>query len=220
MDSRNSTLRSLGVLLCAFVVLARGGVAQDVDDVESQAATFAPDGFGVSLGFGWANVGGEWAQALDYGLDADVNLSYLFGSGIRIGIGAYYVSYNVQEEFGAEAVSNVQLQGLFGYSVLLGRVRPYGQVRLTYVRLRLEGQFGNDPSVPEGENTEPRRHGIGGIMLGGLEFLISRYVTLDANAWYGAFTTQEVDLTLISGPQLSKGQSWGIRIGIVVYTDP
>ncbi len=220
MDSRNSTMRSVGVLLCAFVVFARGGAAQEVDQTLEEAAAFAPDGFAVSIGLGWANVGGEWGQALDYGLDADVNLSYLFGSGIRIGIGAYYVSYNVQEEFGAEAVSNVQLQGLFGYSVLLGRVRPYGQVRLTYVRLRLEGQFGNDPSVPEGENTEPRRHGIGGIMLGGLEFLISRYVTIDANAWYGTFTTQKVDLSLISGPQFSKGQSWGVRLGFVLYTDP
>jgi len=206
-------------LAILFVPSASAQEFQPAPETEG-VARMSPDGFGIGMGFGYSRVGGEWGEALEYALDADINLSYLFPSGIRIGVGAYYASYHVQPQFGAEKVSNVQLQALLGYGFPLGKWRPYGQLRATYVRLRLEGHHGSGPAPPEGENTEPRQHGLGGVALGGLEYIVSRYVTLDANAWFGMFSTQDMNLSDISAPDVSQGRSWGVRLGIVWYTDP
>ena len=203
-----------------FVPAASAQELPQVPEPGGELARMTPAGFGVSIGFGYAWVGGEWGDALDYALDADINLSYLFAGGIRLGMGAYYASYHVTPQFGAEKVSNVQLQVLLGYSFPIGRWRPYVQLRPTYVRLRLEGHQGSGPAPAEGENTEPRQHGMGGIALGGLEYIVSGYVALDANAWYGMFATQAMDLTNISAPEVSHGRSWGVRVGFVWYTDP
>jgi opacity protein-like surface antigen len=204
---------SLWLLLVAVASVPNVAMAQDVD-----TSVASPDGFAVSMGFGFAQVRGEWGTALNHGLDADINLFYLFQSGIRLGIGAYYVSYVLQPQFGAEKVNNVQLQALLGYGVQFGRLRPYGQARLAYVRLKLEGFHGTGPPPPEGENPAARRHGVGAILLGGSEFIVSRQVTFDTNVWYGFFATQPLDLDAVNAPEVSKGQSWGMRIGIVWYT--
>ncbi len=198
------------LLVVAVASAHQVAMAQDVE----------PDGFTVSMGFGIAQVAGEWGTALDNGLDADINLSYLFQSGFRLGVGANYVSYSLQPQFGTEKVNNVQLHALAGYGLLIGRVRPYGQLRLSYVRLKLEGFRGPGPAPPEGENPAERHHGVGAILLGGLEYVISQQVTIDSNLWYGFFATQPLDLIEISGPEVSNGRSWGVRIGIAWYTAP
>jgi hypothetical protein len=117
------------------------------------------------------------------------------------------VSYNLEPPLEEESISNVSLHASFGYVFLTGRVRPYLQLRGVYQRLRPEGEAfhpdppppGEEPEEEEGENPAPRRNGTGGVLAGGVEIVLTR--------------------TEFGGPVISKGQSWGIRLGITWYPE-
>ena len=124
----------------------------------------AQTGFSFSVAMGYTGVSGDWGTILKDGIDADINISYLWRH-MRFGAGAYYVSYNLESPLEEESISNVSLHASFGYVFLLGRVRPYLQLRGVYQRLRAEGHhFDPEPTPPEegeeeGENPAPRRNG-------------------------------------------------------------
>lgn len=184
----------------------------------------AQTGFSFSVAMGYTGVSGEWGDILKDGIDADINISYLWRH-LRFGAGAYYVSYNLEPPLDEESISNVSLHASFGYVFLTGRVRPYLALRGSYMRLRPEGHgFSEEPPPEEGEegegeNPAPRRSGTGGTLVGGVEIVLTRNITLDPNAWYGSFRTDDLDLTEFGGPVISKGQSWGIRLGITWYPE-
>jgi hypothetical protein len=184
----------------------------------------AQTGFSFSVAMGYTGVSGDWGNILKDGIDADINISYLYRH-LRFGAGAYYASYNLEPPLEEESVSNVSLHASFGYVFLLGRVRPYLALRGTYTRLRPEGHgFSEEPppeegDPDEGENPAPRRSGTGGVLVGGVEIVLTKNITLDPNAWYGSFRTDDLDLTEFGGPVISKGQSWGIRLGITWYPE-
>jgi hypothetical protein len=184
----------------------------------------AQTGFSFSVAMGYTGVSGDWGTILKDGIDADINISYLWRH-MRFGAGAYYVSYNLESPLEEESISNVSLHASFGYVFLLGRVRPYLQLRGVYQRLRAEGHhFDPEPTPPEegeeeGENPAPRRNGTGGTLVGGVEIVLTRNITLDPNAWYSVSQTEDLDLTEFGGPVISKGQSWGIRLGITWYPE-
>jgi hypothetical protein len=186
----------------------------------------AQTGFSFSVAFGYTGVSGDWGTILKDGIDADINISYLWRH-LRFGAGAYYVSYNLEPPLEEESVSNVSLHASFGYVFLTGRVRPYLALRGSYTRLRPEGDhFDPDPPTggeteedEEGENPAPRRDGTGGTLIGGVEIVLTRNITLDPNVWYGVTNTEDLDLTDFGGPVISQGRSWGIRLGITWYPE-
>ncbi len=181
----------------------------------------AQDGFAFSVAFGYTGVSGDWGQIFKNGVDADVNIKYLLQSGIRLGAGAYYVSYNLEPPLEGENVSNVQLQALAGYMFSMGRVRPYVQGRGVWLRLRPEGEtFNPTPPDEEGENTAPQRSGTGAVVVVGVEVVLIPHLTLDASTWFGAFQTSDLDLSDFGGPIISDGRSWGLRLGVNWYPRP
>ncbi|NIM51578.1 MAG: hypothetical protein GTO22_20415, partial [Gemmatimonadales bacterium] len=150
----------------------------------------AQSGFSFSVAMGYTGVSGDWGDILKDGIDADINISYLWRH-LRFGAGAYYVSYDLEPPLEEESVSNVSLHASLGYVFLTGRVRPYLQLRGVYQRLRPEGEafhpdpppLGEEPEEEEGENPAPRRNGTGGTLVGGVEIVLTPNITLDPNAW-------------------------------------
>ena len=180
----------------------------------------AQHGLAFTVALGGTDVGGEWGNVFKGGVDADLNITYLLPSGVRFGGGVYFISYDLEPPLQDETVSNVEAHVIVGYVLGKGRLRPYGQARLAYVRLRPEGHtFGSD-TTGTGENAGPRRVGTGGTLVVGTEFAVTRHVALDANAWTGAYTTDELDLSPIGGPAVKTGQTWGLRLGITWYARP
>jgi hypothetical protein len=181
----------------------------------------AQRGFAFSIDFGYTGVGGgDWGDVLDHGIHSEIMIDYLLPSGVIVGAGMYYVSYDTDSAFGDVTLSNVQPQALLGYVFSRGRVRPYVQLRGTIVRLRVEGHHTATPPDEEGENTQPQRWGTGGVGSAGVEFAPWRYVTFDLAGWYGVFKTQDVDLTEFGGPVISSGQSYGLQLGLKWYPAP
>lgn len=187
----------------------------------------AQTGFSFSVAMGYTGVSGDWGAILKDGIDADINISYLWRH-LRFGAGAYYVSYNLEPPLEGESISNVSLHGSFSYVFLTtGRVRPYLQLRGVYQRLRPEGEAfhpdppppGEEPEEEEGENPAPRRNGTGGVLAGGVEIVLTPNITLDPNVWYSVTQTEDLDLTEFGGPVISEGRSWGIRLGITWYPE-
>jgi len=182
----------------------------------------AQTGFSFSVAIGYTGVSGEWGDILKDGIESDITISYLWRH-LRFGAGAYFVSYNLEAPLEDENISNVQLHGQVSYLFLTGQIRPYLQLRGVYQRLRPEGHAFDpapaDPDDPEGENPAPGRSGTGGVLVGGVEIVLTRNITLDPNAWYGTFKTDDVDLTEFGGPVISEGQAWGIRLGITWYPE-
>lgn len=184
------------------------------------APVAAQQGLAFTVAMGGTGMSGEWADVFKGGVDADLNITYLLPSGVRFGAGVYLISYDLEPPLQDETVSNVELHLIGGYVLGRGRLRPYGQVRLAYVRLRPEGHtFGSD-TTGTGENAGPRREGTGGTLVVGTEFAMTRHVALDANVWTGAYTTAELDLAPIGGGVVSKGRSYGARLGITWYAKP
>jgi hypothetical protein len=107
------------------------------------------------------------------------------------------VSYNLEPPLEEESISNVSLHASFGYVFLTGRVRPYLQLRGVYQRLRPEGHHFSEEEPPEegeegeGENPAPRRDGTGGTLIGGVEIVLTRNITLDPNVWYSVTQTED-----------------------------
>ena len=184
----------------------------------------AQTGFSFSVAMGYTAMNGDWGTILKDGIDADINISYLWNH-LKFGAGAYYASYNLEPPLEEESISNVSLHASFGYVFLLGRVRPYVALRGSYTRLRPEGHHFSEEEPPEegdpdeGENPAPRRDGTGGTLIGGVEIVLTPNITLDPNVWYGITNTEELDLTEFGGPVITKGQSWGIRLGITWYPE-
>jgi hypothetical protein len=184
----------------------------------------AQTGFSFSVALGYTGVSGDWGTILKDGIDADINISYLWRH-LRFGAGAYYVSYNLESPLEDESISNVSLHASFGYVFLTGPVRPYVALRGSYTRLRPEGHHFSEEPPPEegeegeGENPAPRRDGTGGTLVGGVEIVLTRNFTLDPNVWYGVTSTEELDLTEFGGPVITDGRSWGIRLGITWYPE-
>lgn len=184
----------------------------------------AQTGFSFSVALGYTGVSGDWGTILKDGIDADINISYLWRH-LRFGAGAYYVSYNLEPPLEEESISNVSLHASFGYVFLTGRVRPYLQLRGVYQRLRAEGHHFSEEPPPEegeegeGENPAPRRSGTGGTLVGGVEIVLTKNITLDPNVWYSVTQTDDLDLTEFGGPVISKGQTYGIRLGITWYPE-
>ena len=181
----------------------------------------AQKGAAFSIDFGYTGVqGGNWGDVLKEGIHSEIMIDYLLSSGLLVGFGIYFVSYDLQPQFGDNTISNVQPQAVFGYVFSMGKVRPYVQLRGVITRHRLQGHFEPDPPDQEGENTQPQRWGTGATAAVGVEFAAWRYVTLDLSGWYGAFKTDEVDLTDIGGPVISDGRAYGIQLGIKWYPHP
>lgn len=181
----------------------------------------AQRGFSFSVDFGYTGVsGGDWADVLDHGIHSEIMIDYLLPSGVIVGAGMYFVSYDLDSAFGDATLSNVQPQALLGYVFSRGTVRPYVQLRGTIVRLRVEGHREPTPPDEEGENTAPQRWGSGGVASAGVELVPWRFVSLDLGGWYGMFKTQDVDLTEFGGPVISSGQSYGVQLGIKWYPAP
>lgn len=181
----------------------------------------AQRGFAFSVDFGYTGVeGGNWADVMKDGIHAEIMLDYLFDSGVILGAGYYFVSYNLQPAFGDESISNVQPQAALGYVFDLGKVRPYAQIRGTILRLRVEGHKETTPPDEEGENTSEQRWGTGATLMLGTEFTPWRVLTFDLAGWYGAFTTQELDLSAIGGGVIDEGRAWGVQLGIKWYPSP
>lgn len=181
----------------------------------------AQRGFAFSVDFGFTGVtGGEWGSVLDRGIHSEIMIDYLLPSGVIVGAGMYYVSYDLDSAFGGVTISNVQPQALVGYVFSRGTVRPYVQLRGTIVRLRVEGHYDPAPPDEEGENTAPQRWGTGAVGSAGIEFAPWRYVTFDLAGWYGAFRTQDVDLADFGGPVISSGTSFGVQLGLKWYPAP
>jgi hypothetical protein len=185
------------------------------------APLHAQRGFSFSVDFGYTGVsGGEWSDVLDRGIHSEIMVDYLLPSGVIVGAGMYYVSYDLEPPVDEITLSNVQPQAMVGYVFSQGTVRPYVQLRGAVVRMRVEGHHEQTPLVEEGENTSPQRWGTGGVGSVGVEFVPWRYVTLDVAGWYGAFRTQDVDLTDFGGPLIASGRTYGIHIGIKWYPNP
>jgi len=178
----------------------------------------AQRGFAFSMDFGYSGVsGGDWSNVLDHGIHSEIMIDYLLPSGVIIGAGMYFVSFDLDSAFGDATISNVQPQAMLGYVFSRGKVRPYVQLRGVVVRLRVEGY--RAPTA-DGENSAPQRWGSGGVGAGGIEFVPWRYVSFDLSGWYGMFSTQEVDLTDIGGPVIASGQSYGVQLGLKWYPAP
>ena len=192
----------------------------------AEAQTIYPDGWGFQWQLGISQTSGGWADAVDAGVDADINIFYNLRN-FRIGGGGNFVSYDLVEPIPDifESIASVELHGFFGYHFLRGPVQPYIQGKGTWVRLRPEGYHPvfvppeeGEEEEEEGENTAPKRDGFGFGIVGGVEWRITYSVGLEAMLNWHSFSVNEVDLTPLGIPStFDSGSNWGGRVGINWY---
>ena len=178
------------------------------------------NGFGFQWQIGYKQAGGGYADLINDGIDADINIFYDLDK-LRIGAGGNFVSFDVQEPFEEEGISSVELHAFVGYHFLRGPFQPYVQGRGTWTRFGKEGHTFSieppDPEDPEGENPAERRSGFGFGVVAGAEYRVWRTVGFEANVSYDRFSTDDLDLSDFGFAVVSDGTKWGVRVGINWY---
>jgi hypothetical protein len=176
-------------------------------------------GLGFDFKMGYSEIGGDWGEVLNDGVDSEFNFYYGLER-VRLGFGFDLVSYDLPFSEGeVDSGSQVGMQFSVAYPFLKGAmVQPYIEGRLTWDRFRAENRVeGFPPEEEEGENNAPAYSGWGGTGVAGLFIPMSGRVLLDLSARFGGFGTSEADLEYLDLPVVSSGSRWGVRVGIVWY---
>lgn len=190
----------------------------------SLAVTRAPlaaqaRGWGFDLKMGYSQLGGEWAEVMDDGVDAELNVFYGLEK-LRLGGGINLVSYGLLDPTeDVESASQVGLHFAVGYPFpAWRRIQPYVEARLTWDRLRPEGHDeGFPPPEEEGENTGPQASGFGGTAVAGVFVGITERLFADFSGRFGGFKTSISELDYLGAPEVASASRWGIRAGLVWY---
>jgi hypothetical protein len=175
-------------------------------------------GLGFDFKMGYSEIGGDWGEVLNDGVDAEFNFYYGLEQ-VRFGFGFNMVSYDLSVPVGeVDSASQVGAQFSVAHAFLKGsRVQPYIEGRLTWDRFRPENLVAGFPPEEEEENNAPTYSGWGGTGVLGFFVPISGNVLADLSARYGGFGTSEADLEYLDLPVVSSGNRWGVRVGIVWY---
>jgi hypothetical protein len=190
----------------------------------SLAVTRAPlaaqaRGWGFDLKMGYSQLGGEWAEVMDDGVDAELNVFYGLEK-LRLGGGINLVSYGLLDPTeDVESASQVGVHFAVGYPFpSWRRIQPYVEARLTWDRLRPEGhEEGFPPPEEEGENTGPQASGFGGTAVAGVFVGITERLFADFSGRFGGFKTSISQLDYLEAPEVASASRWGIRAGLVWY---
>lgn len=176
-------------------------------------------GLGFDLKLGYSEIGGDWGDVLNDGVDTEFNIYYGLDH-LRLGWGFNLVSYDLPFQVGeVDSGSQVGMQFSVAYPFLKGsRVQPYIEGRLTWDRFRAEEHVEGFPDEDEeGENNAPRYSGWGGTGVVGFFVPMTGTLLWDVSARYGVFGTSEADLEYLNLPVVSSGNRWGVRLGLVWY---
>jgi hypothetical protein len=178
-------------------------------------------GLGFDLKMGYSALGGEYGDALDDGVDAELNVYYGLEH-LRLGWGVNLVSYGfveAEEDAEVDSASQVGMQFSVAYPFHLSpRFKPYVEARLTWDRFRGEGHVeGFPPPEDEGENTTPTASGWGGTAVAGVFVGITETLFADFSGRWGRFSTTLSDFSYVGAPDVADGTRWGVRTGLVWY---
>lgn len=176
-------------------------------------------GFGFDLKLGYSALGGEYGDALDDGMDGELNLYYGLQR-LRLGWGMNMVSYGFIEprvEDEIDSASQVGMHFSVAYPFQVApRFRPYVEARLTWDRFGVEGHVEGFPDPDEeGENNAPRFSGWGGTAVAGVLVGITDRLFADFSGRWGAFSTKTSDFSYVGAPDAADGTRWGVRTGLV-----
>jgi hypothetical protein len=207
---RRSAARPIFLSLPALFVLLIVGTS---------SASAQSRGWGFDLKMGYSQLGGEWAEVMDDGVDAELNVFYGLEK-LRLGGGINLVSYGLLDPTeDVESASQVGLHLAVGYPFpAWRRIQPYVEARLTWDRLRPEGhEEGFPPPEEEGENTGPQASGFGGTAVAGVFVGITERLFADFSGRFGGFKTSISQLDYLEAPDVASASRWGIRAGLVWY---
>ncbi len=183
----------------------------------------AQKGFGFEAFAGYTGLTGEYGSVLDGGVFAEGNGYYQTGH-IRFGSGINVASLDVADPIEIESWAQVELHAYVAYFLArqAAKVKPYVQGRVGWVRftpedhrveegVSIEGLLAQEE---EGENTSPRVNGVDVGGVAGLEYSLSRRVSLDLSALFTYITTQKVENLPETAEPPQSGGFWSVRFGV------
>jgi len=205
-------LLALAVCLCGRDVRAQTTAADD------------PTRWGFYFNLGAGGISGDFSDQLQKGTTGEFGLHketgrWRYGLGLSFGSWGMKPPYDHELEWGFQRI-DVSATRIFRENETL---RPYLQGRVGVVRLHPRSELFNMDPLPDdykiGDSTTKASNGIHLGIMPGLEWKLTRTVSLDVSLLLDYFAVGDTDLSPIGGGEASSGFDWQARIGVMWWND-
>ncbi len=200
------------ILFAALLLIGAVGVRAAEDDPPGSHRDW-----GVRFGIRAGGAGSGYGEFLEKGTAWDMGLFkqrglWRYGVGLTFGSLAMRPPYENEPEWAHFET--------YGYAERVFRnetnLRPYLQGRLAIVRTHPRSELFLKKPVEElesGESPTDAVNGIGVSLIPGMEFDVSRSVSVDLSAYLNFYVTEKYNLAPINREDTGTGTEWGLLIG-------
>ena len=192
------------MLTAAILLLSAGGL-------EAQSH------LGWKANLGYSTAGGDIGKLLNDGWAGELNLFYQTNGGFRFGFGTTAISYTMEEPLDSDSWTRISAFALGSWVFARqARLHPYIQGRVGYVRLTPDKRDEAGEALPFVDRADGLELGL----VGGGEYMLADKWGLDLSLKYSYLSVSNMltaDPDLPPGASIENGQTWTIRLGLVMH---
>lgn len=172
-------------------------------------------GWKANLGYGAAT--GDIGKLLDAGWAGELNLFYQTNGAFRVGFGTTAQSYDMEEPLQDDSWTRISAFALASFVFARqSRLHPYVQGRIGYIRWTPDKRDESGETLPFVDRADGFELGL----VGGAEYMLAAKWGLDMSLKYDYLSVSNMltaDPELPPGASIENGQTWTIRLGLVMH---